>query len=326
VGQPRVWLTHDSAAHWTQVASIPADHLNNGCAIAIDQRDPATAVAVLTWLPPGAGGGPSITDTTNYVTFNGGATWRKLTDPQPFMLSTTAQSATWKGSIYAIRAVLTGNAVHYGVWASSDHMATWRLIDPSGAATTDADVFWLAPATGEILAEYGDPYKPGSLWDTLDGGSHWKQIVTPAITTPDPGGYPFLAWMPGPHQPWTICSTVVSVSAGTLTGNPLTCSRDGGKTWEPLPAIALGSSAASASPQIGDVFAIASDGALLALLPGPDTSPNTLYRLSPGASQWQSLGDVPAPWYTVSYFPTPGSGVFWTDPATRAATAIASYS
>src|SRR5579859_4664991 len=118
VEQPRVWLTHDFAANWTRIANIPADHVNNQCAIEIDQLNPAIAVAILTWMPNGAGGGPSITDTTNYVTFNSGTSWRKLTDTHPFMMDTNP-TATRNGMTYAIRGVLSGNAVYNGLWVSS---------------------------------------------------------------------------------------------------------------------------------------------------------------------------------------------------------------
>jgi hypothetical protein len=314
--RPHVYFTHDVGAHWERKANIPADHVNSQCMLEIDQLNPAIVVAILIWMPNGAGGGPSITDTTNYVTFNSGVSWRKLTDPRPFMMDSTP-SATWNGITYAIRGVLAGNAVHNGIWASSDHMATWRLVDPPGI-TVDAETIWLAPATGEILAVYGIPAEPGAtLWDTRDGGAHWTQLNTPESMSSNSAMRPYLAWSPGPNKPWTICNTDVGVTADDRSGYfPLFCSFDGGKTWTSRPNINPVVRAENNPQELGRVFAIAGDSSLLANLSNSSTV--TIYRLAPGASQWQSLGDTPDT-LSVSFLATPGSAnpngdVVWTGP------------
>lgn len=321
INQPRVWVTHSTAARWTRVSNIPADHLNNGCTIEVDQRNPATAVAILTWMPPGAGNA-NIADMTNYVTFDSGMSWRKLTDTHPFMMCGRSGSATWNGTIYDIRNVLSGNAGRSGLWASSDQMTTWRLIDPPGVGVADAATFWMAPTSGDILAAYGEPEQPKTLWETSDGGAHWKQIfeITPASTFPSSAEH--VAWSPGPNKPWTICDKAVGVTGNNLQVT-LSCSFDGGISWQARPNITPAPSASGKPNPVAWVFAIASDGALLATVSSstPNT-PDTLYRLSDGASQWQSLGEASASFDT-SYIPSPGSGILWTDPS--GAPTIASY-
>jgi hypothetical protein len=59
----------------------------------------------------------------------------------------------------------------------------------------------------------------------------------------------------------------------------------------------------------GDVFALASDGAVLATVIGPS---NHVYRLPAGSSVWQDLGPQPdsnSP--NPAYYPTPSSSVLW---------------
>jgi hypothetical protein len=111
VESPRVWSTHDFAAHWTRMANIPADKVNNECVIQVDALNPAIVVAVLIWLPNGAGGGPDINDMSNFVTCNGGASWRKVTSANPFNMDLMNPTATRNGMTYAIRSVLRNNVV-----------------------------------------------------------------------------------------------------------------------------------------------------------------------------------------------------------------------
>jgi photosystem II stability/assembly factor-like uncharacterized protein len=284
IGRPLVWLTRDHAQSWSQMASIPANHLNNGCILYVDQRDPAIVVALLTWTPRGAGGGPDIRDSTNYVSFNSGATWRTLTDAQPFEMGRTA---TVNGTTYAMRGVLTGDAVHTGLWVSHDAMSSWRLIDPPGQ-TSDAAFFWLSPFSAALLVQYGEPDEVQSLWSSPDGGAHWSQLTLPDLYAFAAYSVGYLAMAPGAGKLWMICSDTIAVSGSAIGGDPLVCSRDGGKTWTRLPALTVAPNATDGPQYVERVGALGSDGALLALAAGG------LYRLAPGAQQWQSLGVVPA--------------------------------
>ncbi|HEX2349963.1 MAG TPA: hypothetical protein VHI51_16125 [Ktedonobacterales bacterium] len=301
IGRPLVWLTRDHAQSWSQMASIPADHLNNGCILYVDQRNPAIVVALLTWTPRGAGAGPDIRDSTNYVSFNSGATWRKLTDAQPFEMWRTA---TVNGTTYAIRGVLTGNGVHYGLWVSHDAMSSWRLIDPPGQ-TVDAMTFWLSPFSDALLVQYGEPDEVTSLWSSPDGGAHWSQLSLPDLYAFAIYSVGYFAMIPGAGKPWTICSDTVAVSGSTIGGDPLVCSGDGGKTWSRLPALTLAPSVTDSPQDLGRVGAMTSDGALLAMGPGG------FYRLTSGAQQWQFLGHTSAS-DGLHYFTLSGE-TFWDD-------------
>lgn len=302
IERPLVWLTRDHAQYWSQIASIPADHLNNGCILFVDQRNPAIVVALLTWTPRGAGGGPDIRDSTNYVSFNSGATWRKLIDAQPFEMERTA---TVNGTTYAIRGVLTGNGVHTGLWVSHDAMSSWRLIDPPEEQTTDAAFFWLSPFSSALLVQYGEPDEVASLWSTPDGGAHWSQLTLPDLYAFAAYSVGYLAMISAPGKPWTICSDTIAVSGSVIGGDPLVCSHDGGKTWSRLPALTVAPSVTDSPQDLGRVGALASDGALLALAPGG------FYRLASGAQQWQFLGRTPAS-NGPHYFTLSGE-TFWDD-------------
>lgn len=303
IAWPRVWVTHDFAAHWSQMASIPADHKNNGCIVQVDQLNPSIAVAVLTWMPLGAGS-LSINDMTNYVTFNGGASWRKLTNPQPFEMDVLNGPATRNGVTYAIRGILSGNAVHQGLWVSSDHMTTWRLIDPPGV-TADAATVWVQPTTGEVLAQYGEPGGPTDLWDSRDGGAHWSRITAPTLVTPSSSRYPYLAVPASAQAGWTICDSIVRVT-DTAYDDSLMCSKDGGMTWVTLPSITPDRTGANSWYWTATVYGIASDGAILAVLTTDTT--NELYRLAPSAQQWQPVGDLPA---AMGYSSISSGNVIW---------------
>jgi hypothetical protein len=200
-------------------------------------------------------------------------------------------------------------------------MTTWRSIDPPGYgasnASTFAKTFWLSPATGEIIAVYGDAsfssFGQVTLWDTRDGGAHWARLTTPGLMSLSADRNPYVAWSPRPSAPLTICSSDVGVTSDDSSGDfPLFCSLDGGKTWQSRPNISPVDSGENTSQTKGSVFAITKDGSLLATL--SDGANTTLYQLPPGASQWRSLGDEPAhrPAYSRS---TPLSGgVVWSGP------------
>ncbi|HEV2461991.1 MAG TPA: hypothetical protein VGS80_26865, partial [Ktedonobacterales bacterium] len=99
----------------------------------------------------------------------------------------------------------------------------------------------------------------------------------------------------------------------------LVCSTDGGQTWSERPLLmlpfdnqggkSLGPTTAPAYPN-----AIADDGAIFATaasaqLPDSTFVGCTLYRLVPGATEWQSLG--PAPAFQAYYASAPANGLLW---------------
>lgn len=114
----------------------------------------------------------------------------------------------------------------------------------------------------------------------------------PSVASLPGDSAPYLAWSPSPNAPPTICTTTVSVTLDNQAGDyPLFCSQDGGKTWVTRPTINAMETGDAAPQGVGMVFAITSDGSLLAVFYGQTVI--TFYRLGPHDSQWQSLGDEP---------------------------------
>jgi photosystem II stability/assembly factor-like uncharacterized protein len=293
-----VWLTHDRAAHWMEKSSVASAQISSApnsrslCAMAIDQTAASTAALTVVWqsTPDDF----TLTDTSTLVTFDGGATWQQLTSPVPAIIN---QLATWQGSTYAIREVGAGPVPEQtDMMLSRDHLRTWQPIDqPITAGQQPGQLFfrsfWVHPSSGEILVETDGNTAGGTeqLWDTRDGGQHWKHLPVPAIQS-------VFVEAPAAGQPWHICGVAGSAGPGSLM-----CSVDGGQSW-------------TSRPNPGSVVAIADDGAVLETAPGDllvsgSSQQSTLYRLAAGASAWQSLG--PAPGSEVGYAPDPTPGLLW---------------
>jgi photosystem II stability/assembly factor-like uncharacterized protein len=143
-----------------------------------------------------------------------------------------------------------------------------------------------------------------------DLGQHWTTIATPV----DPNIA--LVSPPAGSQPWRIC--VYAQNSAQSVG-PLMCTLDGGKTWTERPHLEMTHTSPNQGPTvaIAQEVAVGLDGTVYAdMEPLPNTStPDTLYRLSPGSDRWQSLGTSPADVLTpdIGYATAdlPGSGIFW---------------
>ncbi len=130
-----VSVTHDRAANWTHAGDIALTADANQCFMTVDGLQPTTVVVAVTWEPPGAS--PITAFFTNYVTFDGGATWRKLSAPRPYL---ALQLATYGGVIYGYLRVASGpqDVEIPELATSSDQMRTWHpILQPTW------DVRWL---------------------------------------------------------------------------------------------------------------------------------------------------------------------------------------
>jgi hypothetical protein len=118
------------------------------------------------------------------------------------------------------------------------------------------------------------------LWRSGDQGAHWSQIGMGRSGTV----YPLVVGDGQTQRIWRACAAYQTL--GDYTHPPIqriSCTLDGGKTWM--------DTGGDNSYHI-NLFAQATDGALLAVTPNPVRGENAtkLLRIAPGQSAWESLG------------------------------------
>lgn len=219
---------------------------------------------------------------TGALTTDGGSTWQPYTIPNAaiWSLSTSGDST------YAILDSDSGNGASFSLAVSQDGLHTWQPISvPSGGSGTDVLGFW-GPVAGSMLAETGFN---GSfnLWQSSDSGTNWVGVPLPQEAVS------WIGAVPGTRAgSWQIYVEWFAHIAS---------STDAGASWTVLPDLTPDGG--------GQLSGIASDGAALA------TGGSSLYRLSRGATRWQSLGVLPPSAESVTYAPTPSGGMLWAFPA-----------
>lgn len=300
-----IWHTSDRGAHWIQAQQIPANPTINACELVVDVSDPS--VAALAWQPRGSGGGDSYTGLM--TTTDGGVTWQNV-PPQP--LTRIDQLDSRGGVIYALReTTASDNSAGYHLWASRDRMRTWQQVDHG--LTADIAGFWLQPDTRAILVVLGGgAYNgPVELWSSPDDGATWHQIAAPVV----PPSYAPARLPNGPSNNSIVVlahashAMQICIDASTPgLASAVTCSYDGGQSWQSRPALS------GTLPDQYDgpgLIAITNDGSVLAAAPAGTSSGYGLYRLKPGASSWQLLGNLPQ--LNVTYCPggAAGAGTLW---------------
>lgn len=298
-------VTRDRAVHWTHAGDIALAEDANQCFITVDGLQPTTMVVATIWEPKGAS--PVIAFFKNHVTFDGGATWRTLSPPKPYSVS---QIATLNGVIYGHLLVAEGEQDIPELAISRDQMRTWRPILDKVSEFPDNNnsYFWLNPSNGALLTKGGSAF-----WASSDAGAHWTRVNVPGLATQ---GTETLVQAPVANQPWRICAVGNDeLNPRDLQPNTLSCSFNGGQTWQSEPGLNFTSTSVKGTFALpATVFALASDGAVLAsaIISGDPVVGNE-YRLMPGARMWQSLGEPTAAIGEVQYYPAPSGGVLWGD-------------
>ncbi len=169
--------------------------------------------------------------------------------------------------------------------------------------------FWLNPANGALLVK-----DAAVFWSSTDAGAHWTKIAVPEMAM---SGAETVIQAPvasQASQPWHLCvANSDDLNPKDMEPNTLTCSSDGGATWQKEPGInVMFTSAKGNFVPPTDVFALADDGAVLATGSSPnDPTTDMEYRLTPGAQSWQMFPAPPKRESTITYYPSPGSGVLW---------------
>lgn len=306
-----IWVSHDRAVHWTHTATIPVKPGTTECNVTVDGLDPQTAVVRVDQVK--MGGEPLISQYTSFVTFDGGQTWRQLSEARPYAVF---QLSTLAGSIYAYLRYATGNprtplAEDPVLAVSHDQMRTWHTIlqgvtDYGGAGSA---VFLLNPVSGALLVA-GE----NSFVTSVDGGAHWANVTVPGYSAQPPPSESIVVQTPVASQPWHLCVAYDdSLNIHNPTPNTLTCSTDGGQTWQPVPDLNLTFTNAKGTGTFvapAGVFAIADDGAVLAAVSGLSTQDTTDYRIQVSGQRWQPFGLTPGA-AMLTYYPGPGNGVLW---------------
>jgi hypothetical protein len=327
---PGIWVTHDRAQHWTQVASLPsvAQQLTI-CDLIPDAVDPSMVVASVSWArPKDLMGEPSqmaFPDFRDFLTFDGGAHWQPLPGPEPILLDWLA---TYHGTSLAIVEKSSGDV---SLEMSTDQMQTWRELPQAPVGQV-----WINPATGNLLVLGANDRNQWQLYESSDLGQHWNPLPMPNTLTENP-----LISPPVAGEPWRMCATatgsipasIASISTPVPDDSDeaaVMCSMDGGKTWTERPNLitTFDNIDKGTFPQPAGEVAVGADGSLYAeLMPVPASYsslgiPAGLYQLPPQSTRWQLLNSPPPsdavdtaniP-VTVATTDIPGSGILWASP------------
>jgi hypothetical protein len=307
------YVTRDRGRDWVRGADVPVGAQPTStskpfmliCSMVVDASHPDTVVIATEWLQAGASG--DLSQISTFASFNYGAHWQKLVFAHPFAMRIAM--ASYAGSIYAFgTGQIPGGfqGLSQGLWVSHDQMRTWQPLALPANATVSA--FWLNASTGALLvAANGEGSGDSLLFTSTDGGAHWTQLPAPSSAQ--------MTWVvqaPQGNQPWQICGAAAPPPDRPQPQvSTLTCSSDSGQTWATRPALTLvvqnGPKGLFVVPT--DVFALASDGAVLATVIDPTIH---VYRLPAGNSVWQDLGPQPDPnSANPTYYPTPTGSVLW---------------
>lgn len=311
-----VWATHDGATTWTHVGDLPYLGQVAGCFVTIDALDPmrltlSVSAQNMTTLKSGF---------TSAISDDGGKSWRMLGGDEFYVtgLSTT------RGVSVAILGPVSfdplPNQPHPHISVSRDDWKTFQAIDaPLVARGLVVFQVWRRPSDGALLAlaiqrpqSRGNLATPApsavpngppaiTLWQSDDLGAHWTQLPTPPnmlnLNT-------LLVAQPVGNEPWKACGFIQTGSGATLN-QLIGCTLDGGRTWQsrPLPALKQSCGSGCLAQQVvgWDMGALLPDGSLVVPFYTGPTDSNAvqtqsmshIFRLAPGATQWQDLGSWP---------------------------------
>ena len=148
------------------------------------------------------------------------------------------------------------------------------------------------------------------MLQSTDGGASWQTLAQANVPVAWIVQTPFIAGF------WHICR-----GYGILFA--VSCSVDSGQTWTwyRLPWSPAVTPKGAPDIELPTVFAIATDGSLLAQ---DQLGTQDVVSLTPDSIVWQDLGPAPLVWdpFEVGpggYAPTPSGGILWLDDGTQTA-------
>lgn len=285
-----VIVTHDRAAHWTRVTTVPT------CSpVTIDDLN------------------PNIVVIGNSITFNGGYTWQQ---PPSLKSAPDFYSFATRGNyIYAVFVAPSQSAT---LAVSRDGLQTWTPIGQGimlGPPPYTFTHLWLSPSGSDMLVETA---QNGDLWHSLDAGQHWAQVALPQ----SPQGVFYSSEIfhyDSTQHGWHICSSYTTQNDPAQDEHPrmvTQCTRDLGRSWTQLPDLQI---------DYGDnygLLGIEPDGTLVAslfFLPHASVQYTQvlIMCLPVGATRWQNLGAQPDIGAGVAYVSGTGNGTLWEFPSNR---------
>lgn len=297
---PAVWRSGDRVRTWTRASDIPFTHGDiKFCVMTVDQIESRIAVANIVWGKPGAAGGNA--HSSNFVTFDAGASWREVGFGADESL---AALATWGGKTYS---TLGASGIDLHMVVSDDQMKTGKALDAPFPSTAAFIIkLWIEPAHGQLVleAQSQTSHAEGLLWSSDDQGRTWKRM--PSYSAP-------LDWIVirPPHNggPWSYCGVpaITDDEAPELAALRLkiVCTFDGGLTWRQSHGVANGVTSGS-----GEIVGIAHDGAVFGAIDDGDKKSTTLYWLPPGSNEWQT-GESEQNYASITLVPVGAHDVLW---------------
>lgn len=313
--EPAVYTSHDRGDTWA-FDKVAMSQAATECAVTPDEHDPQRAI----WVAgiPDAAGHLVAGSATAYQTTDGGQTWAQMT---PMPDEDILQLATANGNSIALTydtqstgasSGATGNVnTPTRLVVSYNGMLSWLWADMAIVNSAQhVQQFWLGyDGTIYAMTAPNDGSIPRLLWTSSDDGKTWQQIHTP-----DAADF----FVQSTKDTTLLCALQLTGTDPNTQLTGLTCSADAGADWaaRTVPMLPVSTTGGAGNAAIPLVLGYLDDGALLG-----ETTQGTagryttsLYRLTPGATAWESLGTAPttskAPEYT-GYVDSPTPGIFW---------------
>ncbi len=174
------------------------------------------------------------------VTSNGGKNWKKVTPPEGTLTNKKAVThfldATHAWVIYAALPAPGGLPAQFTLWRTADAGASWKSADtslsgltadyfsPDQLAFSDANNGWLMAILGN-----GMSHTYFAVYQTADGGTSWKLIVSP-----DKDNAPMTCSKSGLWFRDASHGYLSGNCFGVVKGLYFYATQDGGATWKPV--------------------------------------------------------------------------------------------
>jgi hypothetical protein len=289
-------VTRDGGATWGALLAMPGQ--NVGCTLRVNPLDPADLVATETACFPGCTG--PVSD-NYYRSRDGGHTWNQLVIPHPssaklaFVQPKSSGAApgsilaySWAGPTLYVIGIPYDNTNTFTLYQSRNGGPLARLDltqNPTSAGVAQqnqlsAILFSLEHTIYLTFAGSCVPHCP--FLTSADDGATWQTIASPS------------AGILGEIASAADGKTLMSAEqTGNNTQQPI-ISRDGGHTWQPLPALPDGydlhAANIMASTPDGSLFVGVGDGHLVAF-----------FQLTAGTNSWRLEYTNPQPSSTQAY-------------------------
>jgi len=208
--------TVDGGSSWSKLSEADTGGNPGHLPLRCSKSAPVFLNAATGWIPGGcnAGGGPFF-----YVTHDSGRTWNDTAIALPAGFSgncicsiVSLRFSDARNGVFVLTDYSSGSLPQSVIYATGNGGASWQP-GPSLPAQT-YEVFFINPSYGWTI----DGKANNSILSTSDGGQHWSMVGT----IPSTQGVMDLQF---------VNATVGWALGSEPTGNTLTKTSDGGRTW-----------------------------------------------------------------------------------------------